>query len=115
MSPPNIRILEAAQSAALTSSNSEIAAQLLRDLPGNERNALRDYYAGDGDEQQICTRYAIAPAAFQALKTTLRARFRDLRSAETRKPAGSAPSAIPARLARGGFPRISVSSRKSGN
>jgi hypothetical protein len=72
----NTRILEAAQSAALISSNSEIVAKLLRDLPRNEHAALRDYYAGEGDEQRICTRYRIRPEAFQNLKSTLRAQFR---------------------------------------
>jgi hypothetical protein len=84
------RILEAAQSAALAASNSEIVAQLLRDLPGNERNALRDYYARNGEESQICARYCIAPDAFQNLKSTLRAQFRDLRNAQPRKPVESA-------------------------
>ena len=97
---PNTRSLEAAQSTALISSNSEIVAQLLRDLPGNERNALRDYYAADGDEQQICARYRIAPGTFQNLKSALRTRFRELRDNPARKPASSAGSALKASLRR---------------
>ena len=79
---PNTRIAEAAQSTALIASNSEIVAQIMRDLPGNERDALRDYYAAKGDEQQICARYGILPEAFRDLKRTMRAQFRDLRRFE---------------------------------
>jgi hypothetical protein len=87
---PKTGILETAQSTTLIGSNSEIVAQLLRDLPRNEHNALRDYYAGDRAEQQICARYSILPEAFQKLKSTLRAQFTDLRSSQPRKPVKSA-------------------------
>jgi hypothetical protein len=78
----NNRIAEAAQSTALIASNSEIVAQIMRDLAGNERDALRDYYAAKGDEQEICARYSILPEAFRDLKRTMRAQFRDLRRFE---------------------------------
>lgn len=78
----NTRIPASAQGNGLISSNSEIVAQIMRDLPGNERDALRDYYAANGDEREICARYSVPLKAFQDLKRTLRAQFRDLRISE---------------------------------
>jgi hypothetical protein len=97
---PNTRTVEAAQSTALIASNSEIVAQILRDLPRNERDALREYYAAGGDERQICARYSISPEAFQDLKRILRARFTELRGSEARKTARSVTGAWKATLRR---------------
>ena len=97
---PKTGILETAQSTTLIGSNSEIVAQLLRDLARNEHNALRDYYAGDRDEQQICARYGILPGAFQKLKSTMRAQFTARRSSQARKTAKSAGSTGKATLRR---------------
>ena len=97
---PKTGILETAQSTTLIGSNSEIVAQLLRDLPRNEHNALCDYYAGARDEQQICASYSIPPEAFQKLKSTLRTQFTNLRRSQARRTAQSAGSAGKATLRR---------------
>jgi hypothetical protein len=92
-------ILVTAHGAALNSSSSQIAAQLLRDLPRNHRNAFRDFYLLEADDATVCAAIWSFTIARRDLKGHMRSRFLEICGTKTRNPAGSAASE-PGRIAR---------------
>ena len=83
--------METAHSAALNSSSSRIAAQLMRDLPRKHRNALRVFYVLGDDDATVCARNGLWHWLHGANCKVRYARdFWDI--SRIRKPIGSASS-----------------------
>jgi hypothetical protein len=64
-------LVEHAHSAGLNSSSLQVATQLLRDLPRQHRNALRDFYLLEDDDATVCARYGFSLIAWHDLKGQL--------------------------------------------
>jgi hypothetical protein len=86
------------RSASSISLNSKIIAHLLQDLPRKQREALRDFYTRNGDEDTVCARYDLSLVGFRHLRRQLISQFTEKRNAGTRKPRVSAFGVQPADL-----------------
>ena len=75
-----LRFIREDRSAASIIHDTELATQVLRDIPQEHLNALRDFYVSEQEEVLVCTRHRLTHEEFREIKSRAPLRFSQVRN-----------------------------------